>query len=63
MATTKGAAQERGQVLFEVSIEGGAGNVVCTQPAKQVFLITFTSGPDNRLISVCSISVNGDVNH
>ena len=52
MATTKSAA-DRGEVLFKLPIEG-VGKVVCTQPAKQVYLVTFTSGADNRLVSVCS---------
>lgn len=53
MAAGKKGADERGEVLFELPIEGTGGNVVCTLPAKQIYLITFTSGADNRLISVC----------
>lgn len=44
---------ERGEVLFELPIEATGGSVVCTLPAKQVYLITFASGADNRLVSVC----------
>lgn len=54
MATSKPSA-ERGEVLFELPIEGG-GNVVCTQPAKQIYLVTFTSGADNRLTSVRKVA-------
>lgn len=46
-------AKERGEILFELPIDGSGGNVTVTQPAKQIYLITFTSGADNRLISVC----------
>ena len=49
-------AKERGEVLFELPIDGSGGNVTVTQPAKQIYLITFTSGADNRLISVRLIS-------
>ena len=42
----------RGEVLFELAI-GKDGNVVCSEPAKQVYLITWTSRPDNRLATVC----------
>ena len=45
--------------LFELPIRGGGelgvggnGNIVCTQPAPKVYLLTFTNGPDNRLVTV-----------
>lgn len=41
-----------GKVLFELPIAATNGNVVCTEPAPQVYLITFTSPPDNRLLTV-----------
>lgn len=37
--------------LFEVPI-GTNGKVVCTQPADKVYVLEFTSPPDNRLTSV-----------
>ncbi|KAK3067781.1 hypothetical protein LTR53_015142, partial [Teratosphaeriaceae sp. CCFEE 6253] len=52
-ATQKRAADgaaKRGPVLFELPI-GDNGNVVCTSPQDNVYLITFTSPPDNRLTS------------
>lgn len=52
MTTTKGSS-ERGEVLFELTVDEAGGNFVCTRPAAQVYLITFTSGADNRLTSVC----------
>jgi len=42
---------KRGEVLFELPI-GKTGNLVCTTPKDNVYLITFTSPPDNRLVSV-----------
>ena len=44
--------EESGKVLFELPIAATSGKVVCTQPAKQVYLITWTSGADNRLLTV-----------
>jgi hypothetical protein len=41
----------KGDLLFELAI-GETGNIVVTQPAPKVYLITFTSGPDNRLTTV-----------
>lgn len=55
MATGRGSAGSA-QVLFAVPVESSGGEVVCTQPAKQVYLVTWTSGPDNRLTSVRSSS-------
>ena len=40
-------------VLFRVPIDGDAGQVVVTQPAEKVYLLTFGSPPDNRLVTVC----------
>jgi enoyl-CoA hydratase/carnithine racemase len=34
--------------LFTVPI-GASGSIVCTEPAPAVYLLTFTSPPDNRL--------------
>lgn len=42
----------RGDLLFELAI-GKEGNIVVTQPAPKVYLVTFTSPPDNRLVTVC----------
>ncbi|KAK4893979.1 hypothetical protein LTR27_007785 [Elasticomyces elasticus] len=39
-----------GEVLFELPI-GAKGKVVTTRPKPNVYLITFASGPDNRLTS------------
>ncbi|KAL1588781.1 hypothetical protein WHR41_02557 [Cladosporium halotolerans] len=39
---------KQGSVLFELSI-GQAGKIVVTEPAKKVYLLTFSSPPDNRL--------------
>ncbi|KAK5174212.1 uncharacterized protein LTR77_001292 [Saxophila tyrrhenica] len=36
-------------VLFDLPIASTGGSVVVTQPAKKVYLLTFTSGEDNRL--------------
>lgn len=44
-------AAKRGAVLFELPV-GAQGKLVCTQPKDKVYLVTFTSPPDNRLISV-----------
>ena len=40
-------------MLFELPIAATGGNVVVTQPARQVYLLTWTSGADNRLNTVC----------
>jgi hypothetical protein len=37
--------------LFEVPI-GSSGKVTVTEPAAKVYLVTFASGPDNRLTTV-----------
>lgn len=37
-----------GEALFEVPIASG-GRIKCTTPAKRVYLVEFTSPPDNRL--------------
>lgn len=38
--------------LFELPIRnGGNGNIICTQPAPKVYLLTFANGPDNRLVT------------
>ena len=42
---------KKGDLLFELAI-GDNGNIVVTQPADKVYLITFTSPPDNRLTTV-----------
>lgn len=43
-------------VLFELPIRGvqdaGKGKIVVTQPQAKVYLLSFESGPDNRLLSV-----------
>lgn len=44
----------RGDLLFELAV-GKEGNIVVTQPAPNVYLVTFTSPPDNRLVTVCCI--------
>ena len=44
-------ARERGELLFELPI-GSDGDVSVTQPAKQMYLMTFKSGADNRLTTV-----------
>ncbi|WPH00213.1 putative carnitinyl-CoA dehydratase [Acrodontium crateriforme] len=40
-----------GKVLFQLPIAATKGKVVCTEPKPQVYLITFTSPPDNRLLA------------
>ncbi|KAM3416541.1 enoyl-CoA hydratase/isomerase family protein [Cercospora zeina] len=49
------ATSKTGPVLFEVPIDTGdketSGNIICTEPASKVYLLTFSSGPDNRLRS------------
>ena len=47
---------ERGEQLFTLPI-GSDGHVVVTQPAKQVYLVAFESGTDNRLTTVCVFTV------
>lgn len=42
---------KQGSVLFELPI-GQAGKIVVTEPAKKVYLLTFSSPPDNRLTTV-----------
>jgi hypothetical protein len=44
--------EESGKVLFELPIAATGGKVVCSLPAKQVYLVTWTSGADNRLLTV-----------
>ena len=46
------SAAKRGEVLFELPI-GTKGQLICTRPKDKVYLITFSSPPDNRLTSVC----------
>jgi len=41
----------QGKILFELPI-ADKGNVICTQPREKVYLVTFTSPPDNRLVTV-----------
>lgn len=55
-------SKDRGEVLFELPIgdSGKDGSVVVSQQAKQVYLLTFCSGADNRLISVCPSGPRGD---
>jgi hypothetical protein len=43
-------------ILFELPIllspKGNpTGTIICTSPARQVYLLTFTSPPDNRLVT------------
>lgn len=43
-----------GTILFELPIRGGDGSkgqVVATESSPQVYLLTFSNGPDNRLIT------------
>jgi hypothetical protein len=49
-----GAQETRSEGLFELPI-GDRGRVVVSQPKDKVYLITFSSPPDNRLTSVCHI--------
>ncbi|KAK0265954.1 hypothetical protein LTS16_023017 [Friedmanniomyces endolithicus] len=44
------SAAKRGEVLFELPI-GTKGQLICTRPKDKVYLITFSSPPDNRLTS------------
>ncbi|TKA37723.1 hypothetical protein B0A54_11807 [Friedmanniomyces endolithicus] len=50
--TGSDSAAKRGEVLFELPI-GTKGQLICTRPKDKVYLITFSSPPDNRLTSVC----------
>lgn len=43
----------KGPELFKLPI-ANEGSVVVTQPADKVYLLTFTSPPDNRLVTVGS---------
>jgi len=54
---TQDDAAKKGEVLFELPI-GSTGNVVCTRPKDKVYLITFTSAPDNRLTSVRHFTIH-----
>ncbi|KAK3684702.1 hypothetical protein LTR37_020032 [Vermiconidia calcicola] len=47
-SSTSSSASKRGDVLFELPI-GGTGNIVVSQPAAKVYLVTFRDGADNRL--------------
>ena len=47
------ATTKAGELLFKLPIASSNGNVVCTLPATRVYLVTFTSGADNRLTTVC----------
>lgn len=40
------------KALFDLPLATTGGNIVCTEPAKQVYLLTWTSNPDNRLTTV-----------
>jgi enoyl-CoA hydratase/carnithine racemase len=40
-----------GKTLFTLPIDATGGNITVTEPADAVYLLTFTSGPDNRLHS------------
>ncbi|GIZ45675.1 hypothetical protein CKM354_000883200 [Cercospora kikuchii] len=55
------ATSKTGPVLFEVPIDTGdketCGKIVCTQPASKVYLLTFSSGQDNRLRSAFCTSL------
>ena len=42
---------QRGEHLFELPI-AETGRLVCTRPKDKVYLVTFTSPPDNRLVTV-----------
>ncbi|KAK0958522.1 hypothetical protein LTS01_021829 [Friedmanniomyces endolithicus] len=44
------SAAKRGEVLFELPT-GTKGQLICTRPKDKVYLITFSSPPDNRLTS------------
>ena len=53
------AQSKTGEVLFELPVRGdkdlgvgGSGKIVCTQPRPQIYLVTFTNEPDNRLVTV-----------
>lgn len=37
--------------LFTIPVEPTKGNFTCTSPADRIYLLTFTSPPDNRLTS------------
>lgn len=39
------------RVLFSIPVETTKGTFTCTSPADRVYLLTFTSAPDNRLTS------------
>lgn len=52
-------ATDQGKTLFELPIKSD-GSLVCTQPKEKVYVLTFTSPPDNRLVTVGQIrSVQG----
>ena len=51
-SASSSSSPKRGEVLFELAI-GDDGNLVCSEPAAQVYLVTWTSRADNRLTSVC----------
>ena len=43
------------EILFTVPI-GRAGRVVCSTPVEKVYVLEFTSPPDNRLMTVSVIT-------
>lgn len=52
------ASSKSSEILFELPIQGsqdlgvgGSGKIVCTEPKPQIYLLTFTNAPDNRLVS------------
>jgi hypothetical protein len=54
MAPNQAAAG--GDLLFELPIDATNGKIVVTRPKDRVYLLTFTSGADNRLITVPTLA-------
>jgi hypothetical protein len=52
MGSAANSVAAGGDVLFELPIEDTGGKIVVTRPAEKVYLVTFSSGADNRLTTV-----------
>jgi hypothetical protein len=48
---------QAGEVLFRLPIAATNGEIVVTQPQTQVYLLTFNSPADNRLLPVSQIQI------
>lgn len=60
MGSSVDSVASAGDTLFELPIESSGGKIVVTSPAEKVYLLTFSSEPDNRLTTVRTTSRNVD---